>query len=674
MPQNHIFKSSLFVLLLASLACSFLTSGVVTDSPDASPTATLLPISPVQAGESNPDEPVLITGQIPFTSPFFINSIAEPFVLLEDEAGFVARDREFEFPLSSQVIGPVERVDDSTLSYTLPLPSVPAGTFVDVDQDGEEDRGVMIFAVAYWSNTWGDPFLEKRDGTGWSNAYTSAVTDPNREDEINGGKLIIWAPDSEQLFPSGFGSDNLLFTEDDPVVSVPAGYSIVDLDQTPFAIYKEARPVITLLEGEVAVNDFSSMDYEAAFDALFQKVSREYPFTDDKNVQWEALYDRFSRQVADARNDDDFYIAIRDFGYAIPDGHIGVSFNADVFFEERGGGLGLVLTELSNGQVIASQVLAGYPAADAGIEQGAEIITWNGVSMGAAIQAVEPYFGPYSTDHHRRLDQVNFLTRMPPNEIVNIVYRNPGDLSVQEEVLEAVVEYDSLFAAIPSFNFDSLELPIEANVLDDVGLGYIRITTFSDDYNLLARIWERYVNNLIDNEIPGLIIDLRTNGGGNGGLALDFVGYVFEEEILLSQRLYFNDITEQFEVRGNPARIEPAPEHYDGVIALLVSPDCASACEGFAYAISQGGRAIVVGHYPSAGMYGEVGRGQYDLPGGISLQFPTGRPETLDGKLLIEGIGIVPDITVPVTLESALGLSDTVLQAAIDALLSQLGG
>ena len=143
---------------------------------------------------------------------------------------------------------------------------------------------------------------------------------------------------------------------------------------------------------------------------------------------------------------------------------------------------------------------------------------------------------------------------------------------------------------------------------------------------------------------------------------------MFEEEILLSQRLYFNDITEQFEVRGNPARIEPAPEHYDGVIALLVSPDCASACEGFAYAISQGGRAIVVGHYPSAGMYGEVGRGQYDLPGGISLQFPTGRPETLDGKLLIEGIGIVPDITVPVTLESALGLSDTVLQAAIDAL------
>jgi C-terminal processing protease CtpA/Prc len=73
-------------------------------------------------------------------------------------------------------------------------------------------------------------------------------------------------------------------------------------------------------------------------------------------------------------------------------------------------------------------------------------------------------------------------------------------------------------------------------------------------------------------------------------------------------------------------------------------------------------------------MYGEVGRGQYDLPGDISLQFPTGRPETLDGELLIEGVGIVPDILVPVTEESALGLTDAVLDAAIDALLDELDG
>ena len=43
------------------------------------------------------------------------------------------------------------------------------------------------------------------------------------------------------------------------------------------------------------------------------------------------------------------YRAIRDFTFAIPDAHVGVSFDADVFFEERGGSVGLVLAETSTG-------------------------------------------------------------------------------------------------------------------------------------------------------------------------------------------------------------------------------------------------------------------------------------------------------------------------------------
>jgi len=58
------------------------------------------------------------------------------------------------------------------------------------------------------------------------------------------------------------------------------------------------------------------------------------------------------------------------------------------------------------------------------------------------------------------------------------------------------------------------------------------------------------------------------------------------------------------------------------------------------------------------------------LPGGISMQFPFGRPETLDGELLIEGTGVLPDILVPVTSESVLNQEDTVLQAAIEELLA----
>jgi len=658
--------------IVAATGCG-LAPGAPTPTPPAPVAAA------PQAGPPRPaDEPYVVKGTIPFTSPFFLDGIAEPFVLLEDEAGFVRRDKEFVFPLEGQAIGPVELVEDGLLRFTLPLPARPLGTLVDVDNDGESDPGVMVFAVAYWSNTWGDTFLERRDGRGWSNAYTSARTDPYREDEIDGGTLIIWAPDEAQGFPNGFGPDGMLFTSDDPVTSVPAGYSLVDLDSDPFRIYREPEPELELLEGVVAVTDLSDLDYAAAFEELFAKASREYPFTAEKQVDWAALHAAFAPRFEAARTFDAYYRALKDFTLAIPDGHIGVSFDAEIFFRDFGGSFGLVLAELSDGRVVVQQVIERTsdgettPAAAAGIVRGAEILEWGGVPVAEALAAVVPYIGPHSTLHAERLMQLVFLTRVPPETSVAVRFRNP-DGSPQTAELTAVVDYDSLFAAFPDFGYDPLLLPVEGEVLDPSGLGYLQVTTFSEDYNLMARLWEFHLKQLLEAEIPGLIIDVRNNGGGNGGLALDFAGFFFDESFVLSQGLYYNEDTGGFEARGVPARLEPAPLLYQGPLAVLVGPNCVSACEGFVHALTQGGRAIVIGHAPTAGAYGEVGRGQYEMPGDLSVQFPTGRPETPRGELLIEGAGIAPDVLVPVTYDSVIGGTDVVLQAAIDALLAELG-
>ena len=353
MRRRTVLVITTTVLMAASAAC------ITTAPPQATATPTVPHPEPVSAVGVGPDEPVSISGRIPFTSPFFLEGNAEPFVLLEDETGFVRRDREFIFPLEGQTIGPVEQVDDQTLRYTLPLPSAPLGTLVDVDPDGAQDRGVMVFAIAYWSNTWGGPFLEPRDGRGWSNAYTSARADPNREDEIVGGTLLIWAPDASQAFPSDFGPDELLFTDDDPVQPIPAGYSLVDLESHPFRVYKEPTPELDLLEGATAVNDFSAMSYPEAFTALFDKVSREYPFTPEKGLDWAALKAEFLPRMQAADTYPEYYRALKDFTLAIPDGHVGVSFDADIFYEDYGGSFGMVLAELSDGTVIASQVLDG---------------------------------------------------------------------------------------------------------------------------------------------------------------------------------------------------------------------------------------------------------------------------------------------------------------------------
>ena len=166
----------ILLLTITILACNTV-SGVpdtpVPPSPTITPTSTLLPPIPVQPGEDNPKEPVFINGDIPYTSPFFLNTLSEPFVLLEDQAGFINRDEEFLFPIGGQAVGPVTVLDDGTVTYSLALPSVPQGTQLDLDNNRSNDKGVQVFAIAYWSNTWGGPFLEERDGTGWSTAYAS---------------------------------------------------------------------------------------------------------------------------------------------------------------------------------------------------------------------------------------------------------------------------------------------------------------------------------------------------------------------------------------------------------------------------------------------------------------------------------------------------------------------
>lgn len=658
------------VLFIALLACTSLNINSNTNE-NSKPKNEPITQGGVSPDERSANEPVLITGTVPFTSPFFINLTAEPFVMLEDQAGFIARDKDFVFPIEGQVIGPVWGIDDNTLGFSLSLPSIPQGTLIDLDQDDQEDTGVMVFGIAFWANIWGDPFLEEREGTGWSTAHTTTITDAERDYEITGGHLVIWSPDDEQSFPSGFGDDQMLFTEDDPTQEVPPGYSIVDLNSEPFKVYKESNPEFTLIEGSSEVKDYTARSYSDAFDAMFEKVSLEYPFTAEKNITWDALYAEFQPKVESARNDYEFYEALHDFSLRIPDAHIGVVSSehlSRMFFDQVGGSFGLRLAELSDGRVIVTAIYPGTAGERAGIQVGAEIIRWDGESVQEALDKVISMFGPFSTEHHARQDQLIFLTRYPEGTQISIQFKNPGEQAASVE-LRAEIELDSYFDSVGYYAVDPVALPIEAQTLDN-GITYINISTFSDDYNLMAQTWDYYIEGLLGSDYnAGLILDLRSNGGGSSGMASSFAGYFFDEEIDVYQTAYYNHSSGEFEFRDRPSKVEPGPMYFSGPIVILISPTCVSACEGFTHMLTLNDRATVIGHFPTAGAFGEVGRGQYSLPGDISAQFPTGRPISMDGELLIEGVGVQPDIVVPVTYESALGLEDAVLQAAVDLLL-----
>ena len=233
---------------------------------------------------NNPEGgPVSVAGEVRYTNPLFTNGVAAPLVIMEDQTGFVDRDRGFVMSVESQTLGQITSdFFTSPFTYSLALPIEPVGEYRDVDNDGSNDQGVQIFAIAYWANVWGDPFLEERDlfGGGWSSAYASTLVIPSAEVgeagyEYEGGKLLIYSPDDQQGFPSDLAPMASCLQ----AMNLPFGYhkvihwSIWILARSPLTVRVIHESISWKGRGAEA-DDFSNLSYTDAFDAMIDKLRR----------------------------------------------------------------------------------------------------------------------------------------------------------------------------------------------------------------------------------------------------------------------------------------------------------------------------------------------------------------------------------------------------------------
>jgi C-terminal processing protease CtpA/Prc len=333
-------------------------------------------------------------------------------------------------------------------------------------------------------------------------------------------------------------------------------------------------------------------------------------------------------------------------------------------------GYGFAIRELDNGQVITVYLTDGGPAAQAGMQVGAQILQFNGKPIGEAIGQVQPLDGPFSTSYGLRYQQARYLLRAPTGTSAQVEFANPGK-DPQTATLQAVQERDSFDATQLDWNYQFSLMPITFDVLPGSGstyVGYIQINTNDDDLGLLYRLFTHALQTFSSYQITNIVIDLRSNLGGS---PLGLAGYLTNQQITEGQRLYYSAKTGKFEAEEPPDIIFPDQTQFRVPhLAVLVDQFCYSACELEAYGLSQVPGVKIVGQYPTAGTEAEVSRGQVELPEGISLQIPTGRFVNPDGSLFLEGRGVVPTVKVPVTAAAVLSSQDVVLQAAISALRS----
>ena len=169
--------------------------------------------------------------------------------------------------------------------------------------------------------------------------------------------------------------------------------------------------------------DLSASSWTDAFTTLNKILSREYPFTHWRRIDWTQLYNKYSTRIADAerRNDfDAFRQILREYIYSFPDGHVQIHGRFDdLRYREIGGGFGFALTPLDDGRVVSYMVIDGSPAAKAGIQPGAEILSLDGKPIKDAALAVSVLWTrkPVSTSAQRRIEQ-----RHKPIQATNVYH------------------------------------------------------------------------------------------------------------------------------------------------------------------------------------------------------------------------------------------------------------
>lgn len=660
-----------FLWLMSLSACVFALTMVNVAAQDT-PTADI------------PDDeggPVVITGTGTYTFFGIPLIYDEPVVSLIDMAGWIDRDLDWTPGLEGQIIGLLTSdFFESPFTYTVQLPVVPGAEFRDVDNDGESDTGVQVFSLDVSQNFINDSYIERIEvGANVITSVRTQIVFP----EITGGTVLVYAPDDTQGFPSGFGDDGLLFTADDPIVTLPDGYTIVNMDSEAFTFSRARDGVIDSFEIELAAEvDFSDQSYVDAFNSLIDLMIERYSYTEYRDLDWEVIRaDYLPRVEALDASPADYFILLTELAEFIGDAHVAADVDPDVFPEDQiqavafnyllpiASSVGLAIAETDDGKIVVSEIAPDGPAIGTDLVFGSEIVSVNGQPIEERIADAPLWPNFPGTDATRRLVRIGNAMLFGFGETVEVAFITPD--GTEGTVNLASGEYDIEIGLAALLNQAPMpEMAVSYEMID--GFGYVEVPGFSRT-GVSLTIWEDFVRQMNEFEIPGVIIDMRGNGGGSGGMADIMTAYFFSEDAPLidSSEVFVYDTELEAIVQAPESDFEvyaPTPDEvYGGDVVILVDQNCASACEFFTYAMQASGRATVVGQHATVGAGGAVNR--LLMPDGIVFTYTYTRVLTeVGGDPTIEGIGVIPDVKVPVTLETLQAErdgEDPVLDAAI---------
>lgn len=392
-----------------------------------------------------------------------------------------------------------------------------------------------------------------------------------------------------------------------------------------------------------------------SFDYIWSTVREKHWDPGLGGIDWEAVRDELRPKVEKASSTAEARAVMSDMVSRLGTSHFAI-IPARLYSEiegpvddpvggKSGEGITGIDTRVIGGRALVTSVEPESPAAKGGVKPGWEILRAGEKDLAPMIEKLTQEFGETAWLDSILAGAVKSKLGGRVGDDVTVVFLDGEDRKVEKEIPLAAQKGPTYRLG----HLPPLRAWIETRRLEG-DVGYISFNVFLDPVRIMPAYNEAMESFL---DAKGVIIDVRGNGGGLGGMVIGMVGWLVDEKVQLGT----------LTMRDTELKLitNPRPKTYPGRVAVLVDGLSASASEFFSGGLKDIGRARIFGSRTAgAALPSAFER----LPNGDGFQYVVGNYVSAGGAVL-EGVGVTPHETVRPTREALLEGRDLALEAAI---------
>lgn len=384
----------------------------------------------------------------------------------------------------------------------------------------------------------------------------------------------------------------------------------------------------------------------ASFEQVWSTVANRHWDPELGGLDWKKVYDEFKPRIekaatkAEVRNHCDEMLS------RLKQSHFGLiprDDYASLQSKAKGSAHPGLDFRLLEGKLLVTAVETGSPAARAGVKRGWELVSADGM---AAKHVIERLGKALHSSGMLELyaSRVAQGMLMGPSGSLSEVVLSDGktNQTMRLERQEAKGTVVRLGEMPPS------RFWVENKTINNVAYvsfnGWLEAEAISDAFRKAMQT---------DN-LKGVIVDLRGNPGGIGGIAMGAAGWFTSKPGQILGRMILRDAELKFTVF-------PRAQAFEGPLAILVDGASASTSEIYAGGLQDLGRARIFGSRTAGAALPSVFE---RLPNGDGFQFAVANYISQGGQPL-EGKGVMPDEIVIPTQRELLDGKDPVLERAL---------